>query len=333
MRKASERFALLLIEAEQLELTVHYAGVPCVVFETEPADAQRARDWNFGIHWSVPILQELTPPELFARLDSTQVDPNRPRPPSDTMKIFNGETGEQIGAAVIPDLHRIQRSKLRSLLAEGIPIQYSKTLSGISYLEDGTTVIAHFEDGSSASGAILIGADGTRSKVRNILLGSEKAALETLEYAASIVQAKFTAEQVKFLRSWHPLLLASCHPAGLFCYLGLHSAPDPNDPENWIMNHYISWHCTLAEQEKVKDWSNEMRLEHLKGLADKFADPFRSAFAWLKDDQPVWYSPLTQWDPSLPQHQWDNHDGRVTLAGDAAHPMTFRMLPYYLSIF
>lgn len=245
------------------------------------------------------------------------------------MKFYNGETGEQIGAAVIPDLHRIRRSKLRALLAEGIPIQYSKTLSAIKFSENDTAVIAHFEDGSSAAGAILIGADGTRSKVRHILLGPEKAALETLEYAASMIQAKYTAEQVMFLRSLHPLLQASIHPAGLFSYLGLHSAPDPNDPENWIMNHYISWHCTLAEQENVKDWSNEEQLVHLKGLAENFADPFRSAFTWLKDDQQVWYSPLKQWDPSLLEHQWDNHDGRVTLAGDAAHPMTFRKVPYF----
>jgi 2-polyprenyl-6-methoxyphenol hydroxylase-like FAD-dependent oxidoreductase len=93
------------------------------------------------------------------------------------------------------------------------------------------------------------------------------------------------------------------------------------------MNHYISWPCSHEEQEKTKDWTNEQRLKQLKEFGEKFADPFRSAFAWLKDDQPVWYSPMTQWDPSLPEHQWDNHGGRVTLAGDAAHPMTFRTQP------
>ena len=125
--------------------------------------------------------------------------------------------------------------------------------------------------------------------------------------AASIVKAKYTAEQVKFLRSWHPLYVAAPHPAGFLSWVGLHSAPDVNDPGNWIMNHYISWPYSQAAQENSKDWSNEMRLKQVKEFAEQFADPFRSAFAWLKDDQPVWYAPLTEWDPSLPERWWDNH--------------------------
>jgi 2-polyprenyl-6-methoxyphenol hydroxylase-like FAD-dependent oxidoreductase len=147
------------------------------------------------------------------------------------------------------------------LIADGIEIQYGKDLTNISYSGNGTTVTAHFADGSSTSGAILVGADGTRSPVQTALVGPEKAALRTLEFVASTVQAKYTAEQVKFLRSWHPLYVAAPHPAGFLSWVGLHSAPDVNDPENWIMNHYISWRYSLAEQEESKDWSNEMRLK------------------------------------------------------------------------
>jgi 2-polyprenyl-6-methoxyphenol hydroxylase-like FAD-dependent oxidoreductase len=104
---------------------------------------------------------------------------------------LNGQTGEQIGAAETPHIYRLRRSKLRTLLVDGIEIQYGKCLSDISYSDDGTIVTAHFDDGSSTNGAILAGADGTRSFVRNLLVGPEKAALTTLEFAASIVQAKF----------------------------------------------------------------------------------------------------------------------------------------------
>lgn len=217
------------------------------------------------------------------------------------------------------------------MIAEGLDIQYGKTLTGIEYAEDGKTVTALFADGSSATGGLLIGADGSRSEVRQLLLGPEKAALTILPFAASIVQAKYAAEQAKYLRSWHPLYVAAPHPAGMFSWVGLHSAQDPGDPENWILNHYISWPSSHEEQAVTKDWTNKMRLDQLKEMARLFTDPFKSAFEWLGDDQKVWYAPLSQWDPSLEEHRWDNRGGRITLAGDAAHPMTFRK-PHLVSL-
>lgn len=42
------------------------------------------------------------------------------------------------------------------------------------------------------------------------------------------------------------------------------------------------------------------------------------------DNETAWNIKLRNWDPSLPDHRWDNALGRVTLVGDAAHPMTFQ---------
>ena len=59
-------------------------------------------------------------------------------------------------------------------------------------------------------------------------------------------------------------------------------------------------------------------------MAETYADPWKSAYAWLPDDHPVWYFGFTDWDPGALDHRWDNQDGRMTLAGDAAHVMTFQ---------
>lgn len=56
--------------------------------------------------------------------------------------------------------------------------------------------------------------------------------------------------------------------------------------------------------------------------AELFAEPFRSAFLSLPGDAVLWCERLAQW----PTVEWDGRGGTVTLAGDAAHPMTYRKL-------
>ena len=64
---------------------------------------------------------------------------------------------------------------------------------------------------------------------------------------------------------------------------------------------------------------NEARLTQVKQKASILKnEPFRNAVLWMPDDTVVTYDTMAYWIP-IP---WDNHAGRVTLAGDAAHPMT-----------
>jgi 2-polyprenyl-6-methoxyphenol hydroxylase-like FAD-dependent oxidoreductase len=65
--------------------------------------------------------------------------------------------------------------------------------------------------------------------------------------------------------------------------------------------------------------SNDDRIKLMKENASHFCEPFKSAFSWVKDDTLIYPDRFVSWkSPAL----WDNHDGRITLAGDAAHPMT-----------
>lgn len=56
---------------------------------------------------------------------------------------------------------RANRAKLREWLATCIPIQYDKR--AIQVVETGKSVSVHFEDGSSATGDIIVGAEGAHS--------------------------------------------------------------------------------------------------------------------------------------------------------------------------
>jgi len=61
-------------------------------------------------------------------------------------------------------------------------------------------------------------------------------------------------------------------------------------------------------------------LKDLKERAEPFAEPFRSIFQSIPDGTTAWHNRLSLW----PTQPWDNRSGTFTLAGDAAHPMTFR---------
>ncbi|KAH7068567.1 hypothetical protein FB567DRAFT_541303 [Paraphoma chrysanthemicola] len=299
------------------------AGISCVVFEKN-ASQHRERDWNMGLHWGAPVLKSLMPDASWDRIQTVQVDPHVPTKELDTLKWLKGDTGEVMAAFTFGPFYRLRRSKLRDLLSEALDVQHDKRLVNVSYAPDGHAVTAHFADGSSAVGSMLVGADGARSSTRQLLLESGLGAIDQLPYAATFVQRKFNKEQALHLRSFHPLFLASANPSNNFAFFGMQDAADADDPSSWTFFFYISWGSSLEEQEATKNWTDAQRLAQQKELAKKFCDPWKSAYEWTPDDAPVWYMGLTSWDPGREGHQWDNHGGLVTLVGDACHPMTYQ---------
>ncbi|TVY51581.1 FAD-dependent monooxygenase cctM [Lachnellula cervina] len=302
------------------------AGIPVIVFEKKPVVfSPGERDWNMGLHWGMPILKSLIRDSAVQALQSTQVDPNTPTKPFDTIKFLNGKTGEVITSVPSPDFHRLRRSKLRALLCKGLDIRWNKRLKDIVFGHDGSCVTAIFEDGEQMMGRLVVGADGSRSTVRESILGPDLAPPLRLPYASTFAQAKYTRQQALFLRSFHPLYIAAVHPDNMFAFFGLQDAPAINKPEDWTFFFYISWNSPFEQQVKeAKTYGNNERLAQVKSLSRGFTEPWKSAFEWVADDQPVWYFDMAVWDPSLLEHTWDTRNGRVTLAGDAAHPMTFQ---------
>lgn len=278
-----------------------------------------------GLHWGMPVLKSLIPKSAELQLQSCQVDPHTPTKPLDALLFLNGATGDLLGAPQIPYFHRLRRSKLRALLVQDVDIRWNKRLKDIIYEDDGKSVTCVFEDGQHITGNLVVGADGARSTVRRLLLGPEPAMNIRLPYAASFVQARFTREQALFLRSFHPLYLASPHPNNLFAFFGLQDASDPNAPETWTFFFYVSWNSSIETQdEEAKFFDNTARLKQVRELGKEYSEPWKSAYEWLPENQPVWYFGLHVWDPREETHRWDNRNGTVTLAGDSAHPMTYR---------
>ncbi|KAK8035057.1 hypothetical protein PG993_010052 [Apiospora rasikravindrae] len=310
------------------------ANVPYKVFEQDPnAKPRNARDWAIGCHWSYPILASLIGEEKWARIIETQTDTNSPTKEVDACPVINGKTGEIIRHVPLNNFYRLLRSRFRAFMAEDIDVTWGKKLVDVSYSsgpeeENSTsTVTAHFADGTSATGRLLLGADSSNSRVRTLLLGPERARLHRLSIAATFINCSFTREQALYLRRTHPLVNLIVHPDGMMGMLAALDCTDASRPETWRFAFYISWRTSAAEQDAEAasgQWGPRERLAQAKEKSLAFADPMRSAYEWMPDDlETVYYTPNGNWDPSMPDHKWDNHGGRITLVGDSAHPMTY----------
>lgn len=101
----------------------------------------------------------------------------------------------------------------------------------------------------------------------------------------------------------------------------VHIVPDTQQPDTW------TWSPTLTFRRETESGYEGLRTpEEIRRVwnqyAEDFAEPFRSALLALPGDAHIWCERLAQW----PSVRWEGEGsgGRVTLAGDAAHPMTYR---------
>ncbi|KAI1138730.1 FAD/NAD(P)-binding domain-containing protein [Hypoxylon sp. FL0543] len=304
-------------------------GTPYKLFERDASLSPRnGRDWGIACHWSVPLLASLMGEAKWSRISEALVDPSIPVKELHQFPLYNGKTGEIIVESPIPNLHRLLRSRLRSLMAEGLTdVHFGKKLERIEYAEDGKSVTAHFADGSAETGRLIVGADGSQSRVRTLLVGPEKAKLKRLPLAATFVTASFPRDVALRLRGKvHPIINGFIHPDDMMGMFSVLDAADKDHPENWDFAFYVSWPCSVEEQvaEAAAGMGIKERLRQAKEKGKKFAEPLSTAFERIPDDlDRVYYVANGNWDPSLPEHEWDNRNGRVTLVGDAAHAMTY----------
>lgn len=83
-------------------------------------------------------------------------------------------------------------------------LQYDRQLVDVKYDSDGVTAI--FANGTESRGTLIVGCDGPKSAVRDLLLGPEKAAAQPLnEVIHCNTSICFNdAEKARFIRSSHP---------------------------------------------------------------------------------------------------------------------------------
>ena len=100
--------------------------------------------------------------------------------------FLDAETGE-VRFKILPtkERYRLHRFKLLSLLSTGIDIQWGKAVESYDDSSDGVVKV-RLEDGSFATGSILIGADGNNSNGMAISVHSCNPMEGNIKYSAKM---------------------------------------------------------------------------------------------------------------------------------------------------
>ncbi|KAK1985286.1 putative monooxygenase [Colletotrichum cereale] len=285
-------------------------GFEVTVFERDASIDARPRDWTILIHWGMAILKEMLPEQVLESFPKSFCNPYLEFNEWDeSIPLYNGLTGEIIFQSPTPDARRVSRLLLRQVLADGVDIRWGKHLEQLIPGKHSVELV--FKDGETFDADYVLGTDGASSKVRELLMGIEDAKPVPSGFSIANCMCKYRdADKVNAIIGAHPvcaLMMGSENMAGC----GVSSVGDPKDVSTWETFWVKIWRghsVSLRGQEAI-----EYATRDLAGICE----PFRSALEWTPENSPCYLDEMKYWLPS----PWETHDGRVTLAGDAAHPM------------
>ena len=301
------------------------ASIPFEVYERDSAlDTEKGGGWAITIHWALNALEKCLPPNLFKQLADIQVDREQGIKDTGRFLFLNLATAQPKYEIPPSKRMRVNRKLLRRLLAEGIDIKFGKRVAGFDAPNGQSTATVQFEDGTRATGSLVVACDGANSQIRRLLFSdTPKAAdLQSLPVNCMGATIRLTKDQVVPLRAIDPLLFQGVHPdTGKFLWYSTVSTPPLNGSASTQSPYYegqviMSWRPT-SSKDSIPTTDEERRQ-----LMCDMSSPFDARLKTLVHSIPTGtkVTPLNLAD--WPTQPWPNHDGRVTLAGDAAHAMT-----------
>lgn len=303
-------------------------GIPYRVFERDSSRCWRSQGWGLTVHsFSAPKIRYLLPDVVSAQIPSVLVDPVNATDMTD-LTILDMSTGEPLTAMRVPGRMRLNRKKTRDLFLEGgggVDVKWNKTVVSYGATEHGVKAV--FADGSEYEGGMLVGVDGARSVVRSVLC-SDKAALNILPITFLGIQLDITREEISPLLKIDPITFLGLSQAADAClFYAVMSSPEVNGTASLAPSEH-RWHVQLSVswQKRAGDISvpdsNEGRVQLLHQKLAHVWPPLKDAVLNHTTHENIQVDVLSIGDWVPLQEGWDNLDGRVTLAGDAAHTMT-----------
>jgi salicylate hydroxylase len=272
------------------------AGLDVQVYEQAP----RITEIGAGIQISPNASRLLHRLGLKPAMDAVGVLPRAVHQKrwDDGRTLQRAPLGPEIEATFGAPYYHFHRADLATLLADALPperLHLGHKL--VDLAQKGERVIARFDNGASVEADLLVGADGIHSRVRTLLFGPEK--------------PRFTG-----CVAWRGLV-----PAERIKHLGIEVAshnwmgPDGHVVHYWVAGgRMMNVVCVVEHGDWTKEsWTDRgevadvlARYEGWHPTVRGLIGAFPETFVWALHDR----AELPRWSV-----------GRVTLLGDACHPM------------
>lgn len=295
-----------------LGLMLHARGIKCHIYEASP----KIRELGVGINVLPHAIAELAELGLLARLDDVGIRTRK--------LIYANRFGQEIwheprgveAGYKVPQFS-IHRGHLQGVLRDAVIDRLGRTAlhtghTFLSFAQEEGAAKARFKklsNGSriAVSGDILVGCDGIHSTVRRQLYPEEAG----LKWNGVLMWRGATL--AKGFLDGRTMIVGGGFNNKLVLYP---IAPAENGKQliNWVVTYRMS--DGSDPPPRREDWNRHGTLDDLMPHVARFSTPHVDLTKLVKGAAAFYEYPMADRDP-LPR--WTH--GRVTLLGDAAHPM------------
>ncbi|KAI9309359.1 hypothetical protein BJ944DRAFT_258684 [Cunninghamella echinulata] len=338
--------------------------IPYMIYEKDQGIHSRKQESSLTLHQSWYQLSKIfSSGSLLSLIETANVNPEETNNLS--MVIVDGSTNTILESletngpkhqhqknlesiSTVPMVaHRLNHHRLRQWLIQGLDIQWGYEFDHVvQQQQNKDNVQVHFKNGHVAQGKLVIGADGTRSKVCQELVGGSDAFNQiTTHHPAYMLTCKrwLTENQYNEIRQivklhgfifGYPVANQNNNDNGdgdeikypeyplnlLFVVLNdVNREISPEAPYQvcWMISKYEQDMNTLTKADRYL--TDHDRLQLAKSWVEgRFQDPFQSLVLDTPDDAIV--SKINLWERLVPIDHLSKQSS-VTLIGDACHSM------------
>lgn len=277
-----------------LACALRQAGIPATVFER----ADVLRPVGAGITVQMNAMSALRPlglSDAVAEAGASLCSAAMLHPSGKVLSRMTFDALQREFGVPVIGIHRARLQAVLLARAGEEHVRMGRAVTG--FHEEGQQVTVTLSDGSTVSGDVLVGADGLHSVVRRAVLGDVPTRYSGYTSWRGVTKAASLVEPGRTSETWGPGARFGIVPIG---------------------HGEVYWFATQNAPAGGKDEPGRARA-HLLEVFGRWHAPI----AQLLESTPEENIVRTDIHDRLPVTRWTK--GRVTLLGDAAHPMTPNM--------